>query len=72
LPEDRHRRGHRRRWADRTRWSLDDKLAEVPTEIEARAEAAEQRRAAAEHAKAYTAITNTCRTAPKIHSIRRS
>jgi hypothetical protein len=50
LPEEWGYRGRPRRWADRKRWRLDDKLIDVLAEIEARAELAEQRRLAAEHA----------------------
>ncbi len=35
--------GRRRRWADRQRWRLDDKLAEILAEVMARAEIDERR-----------------------------
>jgi hypothetical protein len=37
LPHDWQYRGRRRRWADRARWTLEDKLVDVLTELEARA-----------------------------------
>jgi hypothetical protein len=39
LPRDWSRSGKTTRWADRTRWTLEDKLAEALTEIEARGRA---------------------------------
>jgi hypothetical protein len=45
-------RGRTRRWADRRRWRLDDKLGEVLSEVQARAELDEQAEIAAERVKA--------------------
>jgi hypothetical protein len=44
-------RGRRRRWADRTRWSLEDKLGEIMAELDARAAIVNNREAAAERAR---------------------
>ena len=44
-------RGRRRRWADRTRWSLPDKLGEIMAELDARAAIINDRAAAAERAR---------------------
>lgn len=52
LPESWRHSGHRRRWADRQRWRLEDKLAEVLAEIERRAVIDEERQLAQERAEA--------------------
>lgn len=44
--------GRRRRWADRQRWRLEDKLGDVLAEVRARVDSDEQARRAAEQAKA--------------------
>ncbi|GLZ50336.1 hypothetical protein Acsp06_65210 [Actinomycetospora sp. NBRC 106375] len=46
LGDDGDRRGRRRRWADRTRWRLEDKLANVLAEIDRRVDDAVARRQA--------------------------
>jgi len=51
LPEDYEFRGRKRRWADRKRWRLEDKLSEVLTEIEERSNIAAERRAAQERSR---------------------
>ena len=52
LPEDYDFHGRKRRWADRTRWRLEDKLPELVTEIEGRASLVAERQAANERARA--------------------
>jgi hypothetical protein len=49
IPEKFHFRGRRRRWADRKRWRLDDKLPEILDEIDARAELVAEEQAAEKH-----------------------
>jgi hypothetical protein len=52
LTDDSYRwRGRPRRWADRRRWRLDDKLGDVLSEVEARATIDEQADLAAERAR---------------------
>ncbi|QQQ75482.1 hypothetical protein IOD16_31005 [Saccharothrix sp. 6-C] len=52
LPHSWDYNGRRRRWADRTRWSLEDKLGDVLKELEGRVRLDEERRIAAEREKA--------------------
>jgi hypothetical protein len=53
IADDTHRHGSRsKRWADRKRWRLDDKLDEILAEIETRADLDDRARAAAESAAA--------------------
>jgi hypothetical protein len=52
LPDDWRYRGRPRRWGDRQRWRLDDKLRDILAEIEARAALAEERQVAKEQAAA--------------------
>ncbi|MFD1044264.1 hypothetical protein ACFQ1S_00965 [Kibdelosporangium lantanae] len=47
LPHDWNHNGRRHRWADRTRWTLDDKLLDILTELEARARLDHERHLAA-------------------------
>ncbi len=45
--------GRRRRWADRARWTLEDKLGDVLVELEARARVDEERQRAQREEEAY-------------------
>jgi hypothetical protein len=51
LAEDYSFRGHRRRWADRQRWRLEDKLGEILEELEDRTRLALEREAEAQRVK---------------------
>lgn len=51
LPHSWDYNGRRRRWADRTRWSLEDKLGDVIKELEGRVRFDEERRIAEEREK---------------------
>lgn len=52
LPHSWDYNGRRRRWADRTRWSLEDKLGDIIKELEGRVRLDEERRIAEEREKA--------------------
>ncbi|MEV1116126.1 hypothetical protein AB0I91_13725 [Actinosynnema sp. NPDC049800] len=52
LPHSWDYNGRRRRWADRTRWSLEDKLGDVIKELEGRVRFDEERRIAEQREKA--------------------
>lgn len=45
--------GRRRRWADRSRWKLEDKTAEIVAELDARADIAAQRKVEEEQAREH-------------------
>jgi hypothetical protein len=52
LPHSWDYNGRRRRWADRTRWSLEDKLGDIIKELEGRVRFDEERRTAEKREKA--------------------
>jgi hypothetical protein len=56
LPSDYSFSGRRHRWADRARWTLEDKLSELLAEIEARATMLDERRTAEKEAQRSRAV----------------